>query len=338
MARRISVRTETWPSLVPFRISGITFDDFPLIVCDIEEDGVTGSGEALGVYYLDETPESMTAQITEVLEELASGTDRQQLLRLLPPGGARLAVDSALWDLDAQRSGISAWESAGVPEAPVETVFTIGLEPEPDDMAAKAAAATAYSLLKIKLSDDRPVERIAAIREARPDVRMVVDVNQGWDFAQLIAYAPQLHVLGVEMIEQPLPRGKDEALEGFQSPVPMCADESCLHLGELGEAANRYAMINIKLDKTGGLTHALELAQAARDNGIRLMAGSMGGTSLSMAPTHVVAQLCELADIDGPLLIGDDRPGGLQYDGGIVSLPTEGCWGQAGGSREYSGS
>lgn len=328
MARRISVRTETWPSLVPFRISGITFDDFPLIVCDIEEDGVTGSGEALGVYYFDETPESMTIQIEEIAEALAAGADRQQLLQLLPPGGARLAVDSALWDLEAQQSGVSAWASAGVDEVPVETVFTIGLEPEPCDMAAKAAAATAYSLLKIKLSDDRPVERIAAIREARPDVRMIVDVNQGWDYTQLVACAPELHALGVQVIEQPLPRGKDEALEDYQSPVPLCADESCLHLGELEEAANRYEMINIKLDKTGGLTHALDLANAARDRGMRLMAGSMGGTSLSMAPTHVVAQLCDFADIDGPLLIGDDRPGGLQYDGGIVSLPAHGFWGQ----------
>jgi len=328
MARRISVRTETWPSLVPFRISGITFDDFPLIVCDIEEGGVTGSGEALGVYYFDETPESMTVQIEEVLEELAAGADRQQLLQLLPPGGARLAVDSALWDLEAQQRGVSAWASAGVDEAPVETVFTIGLEREPGDMAAKAAAATAYSLLKIKLDDDRPVERIAAIRKARPDSRMIVDVNQGWGFTQLVACAPELHALGVQMIEQPLPRGKDEALEGYKSPVPLCADESCLHLGELEEAASRYDMINIKLDKTGGLTHALELAQVARDKGIRLMAGSMGGTSLSMAPTHVVAQLCGFADIDGPLLIGDDRPGGLKYDRGMVSLPAQGLWGQ----------
>ncbi len=328
MTRRISVRTETWPSLVPFRISGITFDDFPLIVCDIEENGVTGSGEALGVYYFDETPESMAAQIEGVAEELAAGTDRRQLLQLLPPGGARLAVDSALWDIEAQQSGITAWTSAGVEEAAVETVFTIGLEPEPCDMAAKAAAATAYSLLKIKLSDDRPVERIAAIRQARPDSRMIVDVNQGWGFTQLVACAPELHVLGVQMIEQPLPRGRDDALEGYQSPVPLCADESCLHLGELEEAASRYDMINIKLDKTGGLTHALELAQAARDIGMRLMAGSMGGTSLSMAPTHVVAQLCEFADIDGPLLIGDDRPGGLQYNGGVVSLPAHGFWGQ----------
>lgn len=328
MTRRISVRTETWPSLVPFRISGITFDDFPLIVCDIEEDGVTGSGEALGVYYFDETPESMTAQIEDVAEAIAAGTNRQQLQQLLPPGGARLAVDAALWDLEAQQNGVSAWASAGVDEAPVETVFTIGLEPEPRDMAAKSAAASAYSLLKIKLSDDRPVERIAAIREARPDSRMIVDVNQGWDYTQLVACAPELHALGVLMIEQPLPRGRDDALEGYESPVPMCADESCLHLGELEEAANRYDMINIKLDKTGGLTHALELAQAARDIGMRLMAGSMGGTSLSMAPTHVVAQLCEFSDIDGPLLIGDDRPGGLCYDGGMVSLPERAFWGQ----------
>jgi len=327
MNRRISIRTETWPSLIPFRIANVTFDDFPLIVCDIEQDGVTGSGEALGVYYLDETPESMTAQIRSISDELQAGADRQQLLELLPPGGARFAVDSALWDLEAQLSGVPAWQAAGVEPAPVETVFTIGLEAQPSDMAARAAAAGDYSLFKIKLNDDRPVERIAAIREARPDARMIVDVNQGWDFAQLVAFAPELHRLGVRMIEQPLPRGEDEELEGFESEAPLCADESCLHLGEFDAAASRYDIINIKLDKTGGLTHALELAAAARAAGVRIMTGCMGGTSLSMAPSHVIAQLSEFVDIDGPLLIGDDRPGGLVYANGIVTLPAERFWG-----------
>lgn len=194
-------------------------------------------------------------------------------------------------------------------------------------MGDKAAAATGYSLLKVKLNADRPVERIEAIRKSHPRSRLVVDVNQGWNFDQLRAFAPALHALDVRMIEQPLPRGEDEALEGYESPVTLCADESCLHLDELEVAASRYQMINIKLDKTGGLTHALELAHSAIEKGVRLMAGSMGGTSLSMAPTHVIAQLCELADIDGPLLIGDDRPGGLQYDGGRVSLPEQRYWG-----------
>lgn len=327
MIRRISVRTETWPSLIPFRISGVTFDDFPLIVCEIEQDGVTGRGEALGVYYLDETPASMSSEIESIGNDLAAGADRQQLLTLLPPGGARFAVDSALWDLEAQLGGFSAWTAAGVDGSPVETVFTIGLEALPEDMAAKAAAAENFSLFKIKLDADRPVQRIAAIREVRPDSRIIVDVNQGWNFDQLQTYAPALQALGVAMIEQPLPRGKDEELEGFESPLPLCSDESCLHLGELGEANNRYQMINIKLDKTGGLTHALELAKAARASGMRLMVGCMGGTSLCMAPSHIVAQLCEFVDIDGPLLIGDDRPGGLIYGGGLVSLPEKRFWG-----------
>lgn len=327
MHRRISVRTETWPSLIPFRIANVTFDDFPLIVCEIQQDGIVGAGEALGVYFLDETPESMTAEIESVIAELEAGADRRRLLELLPPGGARFAVDSALWDLEAQLSGVSVWEGAGVAATPVETVFTIGLEADPADMAARASAADDYSLFKIKLNEDRPVERIAAIRVARPDVRMIVDVNQGWDFAQLKDCAPELQRLGVLMIEQPLPRGEDAELEGYRSPVPLCGDESCLHLGEFESAARRYDIINIKLDKTGGLTHALELANAAQAAGKRLMTGCMGGTSLSMAPSHVVAQMSDFVDIDGPLLIGDDRPGGLVYTGGIVSLPTKRFWG-----------
>ncbi len=330
MHRRISIRTETWPSLIPFRIANVTFDDFPLIVCDIEQDGVVGAGEALGVYYLDETPETMTAQIRSVMPELEAGADRQRLLDMLPPGGARFAVDSALWDLEAQLSGVSAWETAGVAGTPVETVFTIGLEAEPADMAAKAAAAVDYSLFKIKLNDDSPVERVEAIRNARPDARMIVDVNQGWNFAQLRECAPHLARLGVQMIEQPLPRGEDAELEAYDAPTPLCGDESCLHLGEFRTAARRYDIINIKLDKTGGLTHALELAHAAKAAGKRLMTGCMGGTSLSMAPSHVVAQLSAFVDIDGPLLIGDDRPGGLVYNGGMVSLPARRFWGMSG--------
>ena len=327
MNRQIAVRTETWPSRIPFRIANVTFNDFPLIVCEIKEGELSGSGEALGIYYFDETPESMTAQIDAVRGDLEAGADRQQLLELLPPGGARFAVDSALWDLEAQLSSVSVWDRVGVPASTVETVYTIGLEAEPAEMAAKAAAAIGYSLLKVKLNDDRPVERMQAIRDARPDARVVVDVNQGWDFAQLQTVAPELQRLGVLMIEQPLPRGEDNELEGYESPAPLCGDESCLHLGEFEAAAKLYDMINIKLDKTGGLTHALQLARAASDAGLSIMTGCMGGTSLSMAPSHVIAQLSEFVDIDGPLLIGDDRPGGLVYDYGQVSLPATRFWG-----------
>ncbi len=330
MKRKISIHTESWLAITPFRISNNVWDDFPCVVCEIEQGGSVGRGEALGVYYLDETLESMTTQLEKVSSELANGADRQRLLELLPPGGARMAADAALWDLEAQLTGRTAWSIAGVDASPVETVFTIGLEDTPEQMAAKATAAADISLFKVKLGADRPVERIAAIREARPEVRMVVDVNQAWTFDELKHYAPELQALGVSMLEQPLPRGGDAELEGYEPPLPLCSDESCLHLGELDDAVRRYQMINIKLDKTGGLTHGLELAHAARERGLNVMVGCMGGTSLAMAPHHVIAQLCDFVDIDGPLLIRNDRPGGLHYNKGIVTLPGRPFWGQPG--------
>jgi L-alanine-DL-glutamate epimerase-like enolase superfamily enzyme len=327
MKRSISIQLESWPCIIPFRISSNVWNDFPCLVCEIEQDGIIGRGEGMGVYNRGETLESMAAQIRDISDALANGADRRALLELLPAGGARFAIDSAIWDLEAQQSGISAWKTAGVEADPVETVFTIGLEDTPEQMAAKASAAGDLSLFKVKLGNNRPVERIAAIQAARPDSRLIVDANQGWNFAQLQEFGPALHELGVLMIEQPLPRGEDHELEGFVSAAPLCADESCEHLGELDEAASRYQMINIKLDKCGGLTHGLELAKAAADKGLGLMIGCMGGTSLSMAPSHVLAQLCEYVDIDGPLLIKKDREGGLIYDRGMVSLPPTHFWG-----------
>ena len=328
MKRRVSNHIESWASLTPFRIANYEWDDYPTVVCEIEQDGVIGWGEALGVYYLDETEKTMLKQLETVAADLADGSSRGDLLELLPAGGARNAADAALWDLEAQLNGTSAWKMAGVAADPVQTVFTIGLEAEPEQMAAGAAAASDVSLLKIKLNNDRPVERIAAIREARPDARLVVDVNQGWSFPELTVYAPELKALAVEFIEQPLPRGGDDELEGYESPVPLCADESCLTLDDLEQASSRYQIINIKLDKTGGLTHALELADAIKKIDLRMMVGCMCGTSLAMAPHHVVAQLADYADIDGPLLMKNDRFGGLIYDHGMVSVPETRFWGR----------
>ena len=327
MNRKLSIHLESWPSIIPFRISNNVWDDFPCLVYEIEQDGVIGRGEALGVSYFGETLESMADQLRGISDAMSNGADRNALLELLPPCGARCAADSALWDLEAQLSGISAWQTAGVEPGPIETVFTIGLEDTPGQMAAKATAAADLSLFKVKLGDDRPVERIAAIREARPDSRLVVDANQGWTFAELQEFGPALHELGVLMIEQPLARGEDKELAGYESAAPLCADESCQHIGELDAVATRYQMINIKLDKCGGLTHGLELAQAAREKGLGVMVGCMGGTSLSMAPSHVIAQLCDFVDIDGPLLIKKDRDGGLVYDHGVVTLPSSHFWG-----------
>lgn len=325
--RNVSVHLENWMALIPFRIARNTWNDFPSVVCEIEQDGAIGRGEGLGVDYLGENQASMLAQVESITDQLSAGAGRQDLLELLPPGGARCAVDAALWDLEAQLSGGSAWKTAGVSEDPVETVFTIGLEAEPEDMGARAAAAKSLTLFKVKLNNDRPIERIAAIRDARPDARLVVDVNEGWEFDQLVEVAPALAELGVSMIEQPLRRGHDEELNHYESPLPLCADESIQHSGELDEIAGRYQMINIKLDKTGGLTHGLELATAARAKDLGIMIGCMGGTSVSMAPMHVIAQLADFVDIDGPLLLRNDRPGGFIYDKGMVSLPKRRFWG-----------
>ena len=326
-AVKLSVRHEIWPRARPFRIAGHVLDAAEIIVVELLQDRVVGRGEGAGVRYQDETCASMMQQIDAVADAVRAGIDRRCLQSLLPPGGARNALDCALWDLQAKCSGRSIWQLTGVAPKPVETVYTIGIEATPDLMAHDAAAAAQYPLLKVKLDAAQPLERIQAIRTARPDARIVVDANQAWTFAQLKAVAPALAALGVQMIEQPLPRGADTQLESYRSPVPLCADESCLHIGELDAAARRYQMINIKLDKTGGLTSALELVGAARERGLGVMVGCMSGTSLAMAPAFVLACLCDFVDIDGPLLQKSDRLPGLDYRGGAVSVFGPQVWG-----------
>jgi L-Ala-D/L-Glu epimerase len=314
---KFSVHTEVWPASRPFRITGKVWNSFDSVVVELEQDGFVGRGEGLGVYYKDETAAVMTGQLEQIAPSVTAGLTRSNLQKLLPPGGARNALDCALWDLEAKKSGRRIWDLTGVAPKKLTTVFTIGIESTPEIMAQHAKDAAEYPLLKVKLDATQPLERIQAIRKARPDARIVVDANQGWSFAQLKEIAPGFADAGVEMIEQPLPRGGDAELEGYRSPVPLGADESCLHLGELADAAKRYQMINIKLDKTGGLTHALELARAARDRGMGLMVGSMCGSSLAMAPTFVIGCIVDLVDIDGPLLLKRDRIPGIVYERGV---------------------
>jgi L-alanine-DL-glutamate epimerase-like enolase superfamily enzyme len=198
----------------------------------------------------------------------------------------------------------------------------------PEEMAAKARAFAAYPQLKVKLDGDQPLERLSAVRNARPEATLVIDVNQGWSMAELATYTPELSNLGVAMIEQPLPRGSDAELQGYRSPIPLGADESCLDFSEYEEAAARYDVINIKLDKCGGLTEALAIAERARAEGKDLMVGNMTGTSLSMAPSHVIGQFCRFVDIDGPLLLASDIAEGLTYsEGGWVEPPSPTLWG-----------
>jgi len=324
---KICAHLEDWELVQPFRISGMEWITSPTLVVQVEEDGCVGRGEAQGVFYLDETAAGLFEQVDRVASEIRKGITREELQHLLPAGGARNAVDCALWDLECKKAGKTIWELTGIDPKPVTTVFTIGLEPTPEEMAAKAAAAADAPVLKIKLSDDRPYERLAAIREARPDAELVVDANQGWDFDLLKEVIPKCVDLDLGMIEQPLPRGDDAMLEGFESPITLAADESCLDTSELETAARRYSMINIKLDKTGGLTEALKLAYAAKEKGCKLMVGNMVGTSLGMAPAFVIAQLCDFVDIDGPLLLKYDHPNGLTYDKGVVGVFDSRFWG-----------
>ena len=322
-----NIHITDWVLTQPFRISGFEWINSRCLVVEIGDDGFEGRGEAQGVFYLDETAESIFEQANAVAADIRKGISREQLQDLLPAGGARNAIDCALWDLECKQTGKTIWQLTGIDPKPVTTVYTIGLEDSPEAMAAKAAAAADAPILKIKLSDHMPYEKLAAIRAARPDAVLVVDANQGWSFDQLQEVLPKCVSLDLAMIEQPLARGGDEQLEGFESPITLAADESCLHTGELDTAARRYSMINIKLDKTGGLTEALRLAKAAKAKGCKLMVGNMVGTSLSMAPSYVVAQLCDFVDIDGPLLLKYDQPRGLSYKNGVVKGIDPALWG-----------
>ena len=321
----VELEIESWPLLEPFVITGHTWTHCDVLVVSITENGVTGRGEATGVYYLNETAESLYQQVFDLQQKLEQGISREQLQSMLPAGGARNAIDCALWDLEAKARGQSIFELTGIPASPVHTVNTVVID-TPEEMAKKAAAITARHI-KVKLDGEQPLARISAVCNARPDAEIVVDVNEGWSFSQLVELAPQFKALGVKMIEQPLPRGEDDALEGYQSPITLCADESCLDTSELEQVARRYQMVNIKLDKTGGLTEALNLARQAREKAMTLMVGNMTGTSLAMAPAYVIAQLCDFVDLDGALFLNADRPYPMSYEQGIVSGLKTQLWG-----------
>ncbi|GLK53263.1 N-acetyl-D-Glu racemase DgcA [Maricaulis virginensis] len=327
MTVRLGVHRESWPMKAPFVITGHVFESLESVVVTLESDGAEGRGEGVPVYYLKESAPEMLDQIEAIRPEIERGLTREALQEALPPGGARNAVDCAMWDLEASRSGKSIWDLTGIAPQDRRTAYTLGIQETPELMARQAKQALGYPLLKIKLNDVEPVERVTAIRKARPDAELIIDANQGFSMDQLQQVLGPFAELGVAMVEQPLPRGADEALEGFRSPIPLCADESCLHRGELPAALKRYDMINIKLDKTGGLTEALALAREARRAGKRLMVGNMLGTSLSMAPAFVIAQLCDFVDLDGPLNLKSDLPGGMLYRSGCVGAPQAGLWG-----------
>ena len=324
---KMSVEAKTFPLAAPFSITGHTFTELQTVWVTVEAEGALGRGEGTGSYYLGETQETIVAALESVRGQAEAGITRAELADLLPIGGARNALDCALWDLECKQTGSTIWQLLNLEPRELTTVATIGVA-SAENMAAQAARWSDFPALKVKLDNDQVIERITAIRAARPDATLVIDVNQGWTFDDLKAYTPELHALGVSFIEQPLPRGGDEELVGYRSPIPLGADESCLGLEDYAVISDRYDIINIKLDKCGGLTEGLALAERASADGRGVMVGNMTGTSLSMAPSYVLGQYCSLVDIDGPLLLKDDCDNGLEYHpGGLVSVPMPSLWG-----------
>jgi len=311
---------------IPFSIFGHVFTDSNTVQVTLNRAGVSGRGEGIGVYYNDDTAEVILDQLCSVLADLSYVKSVDDIQELLPPGGARNALDCAFWDLLAKQANTTIWKLLDIRPKSLPTVYTIGIH-EPAIMAEQASASKNYPHLKLKLGNDRPLDRVKAVRKARPDAQIIIDVNQGWSFDELKEYAPRLRDMDIAMIEQPLKRGGDVDLEDYISPVPLGADESCLHSGEFASVVNRYDVINIKLDKTGGLTEALKLAGLARRAEKSVMIGNMVGTSLSMAPAFVIGQFAQFVDLDGPLLLKQDIEYGLEYSNGIVSVPSSELWG-----------
>lgn len=324
----ISVTTaiEAWPYARPFHITGHTWTAAEVVIATASRDGLSGRGEAAGVYYHHEAPQGLAEQIA-ALGTLSAASPRAVLLDLLPPGGARNALDCALWDLEAKLAGRPVWRLAGLDGVrPLVTTFTLGAD-APEAVAEGAKAATRASALKLKLvGDGLDGERVRLARRARPDAWIGVDANQGFTQDSLETLMPVLADAKVELIEQPFPVGREAWLDGLDAPIPIAADESVCDIADLEAVVGRAQMINIKLDKCGGLTRALALAAVARRMGFKLMVGNMGGTSLAMAPAFVLAQVCDLADLDGPTVLREDRAAAVAYAGGRIDCPAE-VWG-----------
>ena len=331
--RRFTVRRESFP----IRAGGFSTSreaaaakprtEADVVTAEIAEAGRVGRGECVPYKRYGESLDSVAAQIETARALIESGGGRVELQSALPHGAARNAVDCALWDLEAKRASKRAWQLAGLAEPkPVVTCYTLSV-----DTAAKmgeaARANASRPLLKLKLTGEGDLERVQAIRAGAPAARLVVDANEAWTIEHYQRFAPALARLGVELIEQPLPAGKDADLATVPHPVPVCADESCHDRASLAELRGRYEAVNVKLDKTGGLTEALSLIAAAREAGFEIMVGCMGGTSLAMAPGMLVAQGAKWVDLDGPLILARDREPGLKFEGSIVHPPEAALWG-----------
>ncbi|MBY5971366.1 dipeptide epimerase [Ferrimonas balearica] len=320
---KIDVTRETFPLAQVFRISRGARTEAEVLTVTVTDGAYTGQGECVPYARYDETLASVEAQLAALPPDIT----RKGLQDLLEAGAARNALDCALWDLEAKKAGKRVWELAGLPApGPEITAYTLSLD-EPAAMEAQAAKNAHRPLLKIKLGTPDDMPRLEAVRRGAPDAKIIVDANEGWSAEVYADLAPHLVRLGVALVEQPLPAGLDDALIGMDRPVPVCADESCHDRTSLPKLKGKYDVVNIKLDKTGGLTEALLLREAALAEGYEVMVGCMVGSSLAMAPAVLVAQGAMVTDLDGPLLLAEDRAAALQYDEAGVHPPSAALWG-----------
>ena len=325
----LEVRTDDLLMKEPFAIHGYVFEGMPSVVVTLRDGRHGGRGEAAGVYYLKDDPANMTDMIESVRPRIEAGATRQELQRLLPPCGARNALDCALWELEAARAGKPVWRLAGLQAMrPLVTTLTSGAG-EPGAMAATARGFIGAKAIKLKLTGepDLDARRVEAVRAACPDVWLAVDANQGYSAQTLREIMPAFVRSRVELVEQPVPRGSEAELDGFASPIPLAADESALSASDLAGLVGRFDIVNIKLDKCGGLTEALAMVEGARALDLGVMVGNMAGTSWAMAPAFIVGQFCQVVDLDGPISLKADRSPAVQYRQGEIWIDDE-VWGQ----------
>jgi L-alanine-DL-glutamate epimerase-like enolase superfamily enzyme len=322
----LGVAVQRWPIAGGFTISRGTKTEAVVAVASVTRGGVTGLGECVPYARYGESVDGVVAAIEAQRAAIEGGAGRDELRRRMPAGAARNALDGALWSLEARTTGRRVWQLAGLAEPqPVTTAYTLSLG-DPAAMAAAAARAADRPLLKVKLGGEGDDERIAAVRAAAPDAVLIVDANEAWREATLARHLDACARASVALIEQPLPAGDDALLEAIDSPVPLCADESFHGLEGLDRVARRYACVNVKLDKTGGLTEAIAVARAARARGLELMVGCMLGTSLAMAPAFLLAPWARFVDLDGPLLLTHDRQPGFRFEGSTMHPAAPGVW------------
>lgn len=324
----LDLRVERYPFHHPFRISGHVFTETALLVVELNDGQYRGRGEGAGVYYLGDDLDHMLGEAERVRTAVEEGATRADLQQLLPPGGARNALDCAMWELEARQAGKPVWELAGLnAPLPLRSTMTLGAD-APDAMARASLAIDQLAPVKVKLTGDLgdDIARVQAIRAARPDAWIGVDANQGYAIDTLSRLLPVLLECRVALLEQPLPRGQEADLDGFDRPLPFAADESAVTLADTAALVGRFDVVNIKLDKCGGLTEGLAIAREARALGLEVMVGNMMGTSLSMAPSYLVGQLCDVVDLDGPTFLARDRTPGVHYRDGTIVCPAE-VWG-----------